>query len=266
MKLTAISTTGTKGSHTASDVIFAGSVNDQLLAQAIRVYMANDHQSTSRVKTRAEIVRTKKKWFKQKGTGNARHAARSAPIFVGGGVAHGPKGLSTASLSLSQKQKHQALRSAFSLQTEAIIVSDGIEALDGKTAKAQKALQTILGDQARTLVILSNRNEKSERAMANIPYALVMTAEHVTAYDICAADKIIISPEAVTALEERIGGKKAKKSEKKAVKAETKAAAVKTEATPVKKAPVKKTAAKPAAKKTVKKTTKKSTTASKAKK
>lgn len=252
MKLTAISTTGTKGTHTASDAVFGVSVNEQLLAQAIRVYQYNDHQSTSRVKTRGEVIRTKKKWFKQKGTGNARHAQRSAPIFVGGGVAHGPKGLSTANLKLSQTQKRQALRSALSLQHEAVIVSDGIETIKSKTADAHKAISFIVDNQPRTLIVISNRNDVVERAFANIPYVLVTTAEHVTALDVCAADTIVFSPEGVKALEERISDNKvvAQAAPKKVVK-------------PVAKAEEKSSTTKTEKKTTAKKTTKKSTSTKK---
>lgn len=214
MKLTAINTTGTKSTHTASDAVFGFAVNQPLLAQAIRVYTYNEHQSTSRVKTRAEVRRTKKKWFKQKGTGNARHAARSAPIFVGGGVAHGPKGLSTANLSLSQQQKHQALKSALTLQIDSIIVTEGIETSNGKTSQAHKFLHAILADEPRTLVVIANKNDKVEQAFGNIQYVLVTTAEHLTALDVVAADKIIFSPEAITALENRMS---ATKSVKKSV-------------------------------------------------
>lgn len=253
MKLTAINTTGTKSTHTVSDAVFGFAVNQPLLAQAIRVYTYNEHQSTSRVKTRAEVRRTKKKWFKQKGTGNARHAARSAPIFVGGGVAHGPKGLSTANLSLSQQQKHQALKSALTVQIESIIVTEGIEASSGKTSQAHKFLHAILADEPRTLVVIANRNEKVEQAFGNIQYVWVTTAEHVTALDVIAADKIIFSPEAIIALENRMTVTKPTK--RPVATAEVKKApAVKKESVAAPKAAtVKKTAA--PAKKVAKKTT-----------
>lgn len=262
MKLNAINTTGTKNTHTVSDAVFGFTVNQPLLAQAIRVYTYNEHQSTSRVKTRAEVRRTKKKWFKQKGTGNARHAARSAPIFVGGGVAHGPKGLSTANLSLSQQQKHQALKSALTVQIDSIIVTEGIENSNGKTSQAHKFLHAILADEPRTLVVIANRNDKVEQAFGNIQYVWVTTAEHVTALDVIAADKIIFSPEAITALENRMSAvKSAKKPMAKAatvkapvvkkekvvapkVVAVKKAATVKKTAAPAKKVTKKPTATK----------------------
>lgn len=204
MKLTAINTSGTKSTVTVSDAVFAAPARTQLLGQALRVYISNSHQGTSRVKTRSEVARTKKKWFKQKGTGNARHAQRSAPIFVGGGVAHGPKGLRPAPLTLSQKQKREALKAALSLQATHSIVSDGIEKLGVKTADAAKALKAIVADPGLVLVILANWNADVEQGMRNIPFVKVTTAEHVTVLDVCSADTVIISPEAVEALTARV--------------------------------------------------------------
>lgn len=83
--------------------IFATKPNQALLAQAVQIYLARARQASAKVKTRSEVNRTKKKWFKQKGTGNARHGARTAGIFVGGGVAHGPNGQQHYKLNLAAK-------------------------------------------------------------------------------------------------------------------------------------------------------------------
>ncbi|MDQ5951091.1 MAG: large subunit ribosomal protein [Patescibacteria group bacterium] len=251
MKLTAINTTGTKSTVTVSDSVFGGPVRDQLLGQAVRVYTSNSHQGTSKVKTRAEVARTKKKWFKQKGTGNARHAARSAPIFVGGGVAHGPKGVRPANLTLSQQQKRQALKSALSLQSANIIVSEGVEKMSVKTAAAAKTLKNIVADPGLILLVISKWNADLEQGVRNIAFVKVTTAEHVTVMDVCSADNIIISPEAVEALSARV---ETKKRVTKTVAAEKKAP-VKAEKTEKKEAKpvVKKTAAPKATKKVTKK-------------
>lgn len=95
--------------------IFNYPVNEALLNQVIHVYRDNTHQNTSRVKNRGEINRTHHKVYKQKGTGNARHGARSAPIYVGGGVAHGPSGVKPALKKLNQKMKAAGLAIVLSL-------------------------------------------------------------------------------------------------------------------------------------------------------
>src|SRR5690554_4960009 len=105
MKLTVITATSKASSIEVSDAVFGQKANPTLLAQAVRVYLSNLRQGTSKVKTRSEVSRTRAKWYRQKGTGNARHGARSAPIFVGGGVAHGPNGQQNWTKSLSRKMK-----------------------------------------------------------------------------------------------------------------------------------------------------------------
>ncbi len=89
--------------------VFNYPVSDALLTQVLHVYRANTHQNTSKVKNRGEINRTHHKVYRQKGTGNARHGARSAPIYVGGGVAHGPSGVQPAIKKLNQKMKAAGL-------------------------------------------------------------------------------------------------------------------------------------------------------------
>lgn len=89
--------------------LFAAKVAPELVAQALFVYRANSHQGTSKAQTRGDVNRTTAKWYKQKGTGRARHGARSAPLFVGGGAAHGPKGLKAGNLKLPLKMKHLAI-------------------------------------------------------------------------------------------------------------------------------------------------------------
>ena len=88
--------------------VFAYPVNPALLTQVLHVYRDNAHQNTSKVKTRGELTRTTRKMYKQKGTGNARHGSRMAPIFVGGGVAHGPTGVQPTNLKLNRKMKAAA--------------------------------------------------------------------------------------------------------------------------------------------------------------
>lgn len=255
MKLVKITATGTKGSLEANDAVFAAKVNDVLLSQSIRVYLANKRQGTSKVKTRGEIARTKKKWFKQKGTGNARHGARSANIFVGGGVAHGPKGNENWSLKLTPVLKKKALISALSAQAENIVVSDGLMSLSGKTKDAVALFNKVSSGETKILVIIVKSEENVIRSLRNIETVLIVSATRVNSLEIAMADKIVISPEAVKALEERLVVKA------EPAKAEVKVAPAKKAVNPaktdksVKKTPAKK-ATKPAATKSKPKVTK----------
>ncbi len=264
MKLVSHTKTGNEGSVTVSDALFGAPVNQTLLAQAVRVYRANARQGTAKVKTRSEVARTKKKWYKQKGTGNARHGARSAHIFVGGGVAHGPDGTQNWSLSLSQRMKHKALISALSAQVEQSSVCDAVTELSGKTKEAVALFESMgLADQ-RILVIVHEQVEELRRATQNLQNVFVTTAYRTNAFEVAQANHIVFTSEAISALENRVADKKQsapkstapkaskidaaeKTSEKKATKktstkAEPKKAAPKKVAT---KKPATKTAAKP---------------------
>ena len=101
------------GSISLPESIFKAKVNPQVVAQAVRVYLANQRQGTSSTKTRGEVQGSTRKIYRQKGTGRARHGSIRAPIFVHGGVAFGPKPRDF-SLKIPSKIKQQALFSAFS--------------------------------------------------------------------------------------------------------------------------------------------------------
>ncbi len=223
MKLASITSTGKTGSVTAHDGLFSAKVNDVLLAQAIRVYMSNKRQGTSKVKGRSEVNLTKRKVYKQKGTGNARHGAKSAPIFVGGGVAHGPTGLENWSRNLSRKMKAKALLSALSAQAENTIIVDGLHDLSGKTKEAVTLLESVLTTSRKVLVVLEARNEKVERALSNIQNISTLTADLINAYHIAGVNKVIMTSGAVKVLEARL-----LPAEEVAVKAPVKKAATTT--------------------------------------
>ena len=93
--------------------VFAVKVNPSLMTQAVRIYLTNQRQGNVKVKTRSEVIGSTRKIYRQKGTGKARHGAIKAPIFVGGGVAHGPK-QKDYHLKFNKKEKKQALFSALS--------------------------------------------------------------------------------------------------------------------------------------------------------
>ncbi|MFZ5376416.1 MAG: 50S ribosomal protein L4 [Patescibacteria group bacterium] len=252
MKLNLVSTTSTNSTVTVSDEVFAAKPNKIVLSQAVRVYLANQRQGTSKTKTRSEINRSKKKWFKQKGTGNARHGARTPNIFVGGGVSHGPTGLENWKLSLSVAVRRLAMRLALSAQAGSIVVSEEIGELRAKTAVAAKLVKGLTGGSKRVLVILPKTVPNVVRALRNIETVLVMTASRVSLLEVVYADRIIIAKDALTVLEDRLLGKV---NAKPTVSQSDEVAMF--VAKKVEKKPAKKAAAK-TAKKEVKKTTAKS--------
>lgn len=252
MQLPTFTTTGKKGTLTASDAIFAEPVNSTLISQAVRVYLSNARQGTSKVKTRSEVTGSRRKIYKQKGTGGARHAARSAPIFVGGGVTHGPTGNQNWHLTLTKKLKQKALISALSWQKDSITVIDEVESISGKTKDMIKLLTTVNPKLQRVLVIVPKQIPAVERAISNLRGVAVMEARQVNALDICSAEAIVMTTASVQVLEKRLAKDAAEKSDESKVKAVKPVApkAVKTKKKPVEKvakkaAPKAKAVAKP---------------------
>lgn len=206
MKLTKANLTGTNSSVTANDTVFGATVNESLLAQAVRVYLSNKRQGTSYTKTRGEVNRTKKKWYKQKGTGNARHGARSANIFVGGGTAHGPKGNTDWTLKLTAVLKKKAMIAALSAQASKVIVSDDIMTLSGKTKDAVALLAKIVPAAQKILVVINKSEENVLKSLRNLETVLVVSAARINTLEVVLADAIVMTPDALSALETRLVG------------------------------------------------------------
>ncbi|MBU0974553.1 50S ribosomal protein L4 [Patescibacteria group bacterium] len=204
MKIKSITPTNKLSTITVNDEIFGVSANGQLLSQAIRVYLSNKRQGTSKVKTRGEVTGSRRKIWKQKGTGNARHGAKSAPIFVGGGVAHGPTGLENWTLKLSKHMKKKALIVALSLQSENIFITDNLADFDGKTKTAAKLLKDLSISGKKVLLATNGNNELVRRAFGNIQRVNVMEGSLVNVLDVASSDAIIFSKDAVKSLEKRL--------------------------------------------------------------
>lgn len=200
---------------TASDTVFAAKVNQFLLAQAVRVYIANEHQGTSSAQTRSDVTRTKKKWFKQKGTGNARHGARSANIFVGGGAAHGPKQEQHLTLTLSKQQKKKALISALSLRVEDVLVCNAVSKLEGKTKDAKKLLDKISPESKKIVIVMDEISDLSFRSLRNIPEIKTIEARRLNALDVVDTQQLIMTKTAVKVLETRLVNNKQPATSKK---------------------------------------------------
>lgn len=247
MKLQSITISGKKGQEVES-AIFDRVGDAKLVAQAVRVYLSNQRSGTAKTKTRAEVNLTKKKWFKQKHTGNARHGAQSAPIFVGGGVSHGPHGNANWKLSMSKMMRTRALESALNVQAtaEKLSIVEGLEKISGKTKDMIIALKALELSSKAVLLITDDASDELLRSTQNVGNVLVVNARDINTYIIARAQSILITPEGLSALESRLGARDAKK----ATTADT------LKAKKVKK--VEKVEKKPAVKKTtVKKTVKK---------
>ena len=220
MKVTSITASNKFSTVSVSDEVFGAAINESLLSQAIRVYLSNKRQGTSKVKTRGEVIGSRKKIWKQKGTGNARHGAKSAPIFVGGGVAHGPKGIENWNLSLSKVMKKKALIAALSAQAENVVVADNLSEIEGKTKKAAQFLDTINVTGKKVLLILDTNSTDVLRAFNNIQEVTVIQDELVNALDIASVESIVMTKVALKNIEARLAVTTVKETAVKAKVAE----------------------------------------------
>ena len=206
MKIARLTTSGIGEAMTANLVVFGAEINQVLLAQAVRVYRANERQGTSKVKTRAEINRTKKKWFKQKGTGNARHGARTPNIFVGGGVSHGPTGIQNWSLTLTKSMKQKALQSALAAQVENSFVMEDFDAKT-KNAVLRKMIGLARKKAEKVMVVLPRLTSPITLALRNMSRVTLVSAGRLTALEVAQTDLVVFTEAAVAVLEKRLGQK-----------------------------------------------------------
>jgi len=181
--------------------IFGVEVNVGLMHQAFVRQMANARQGNHKTKTRSEVRLTKAKWYRQKGTGRARHGARSAPIFVGGGVAHGPRPRKYTQ-AMPRKMRRGAIRSALSALARdgQLIIVDQLQADRPKTKEMRETINTLAGD-GKTLVLLAERNENVQRGIKNLPQTRWLRANLLNIRDLLGHDKVIIPLDALDTIQ-----------------------------------------------------------------
>ena len=191
------------GSVELSDEIFGLEPRADLIHRMILWQLAKRQAGTHKTKTRAEIARTGKKIYRQKGTGGARHGSARAPIFRGGGRAMGPVVRSHAH-DLPKKVRALALKHALSAKVKAggLIIVDDVKLAEPKT----KVLAERFGKLgvANALIIGGAQVEENfARAARNIPNVDVLPVQGINVYDILRRDTLILSKAAVDALEAR---------------------------------------------------------------
>ena len=185
--------------------IFDVSVSDKLIAQSIRVYLANQRSSFAKAKTRSEVAGTRKKVWAQKGTGNARHGNRTAPIFVGGGSAMGPDGLQNYSLKINKKMKRQAINSILTKFAKAnkIILIDQFKNLPPKTKDGiklitgLKAADKVLSESQKIGIITSQTLDNVKRAFGNLPKINLLSLKSLNIYDLSNQNFLILSQNSI---------------------------------------------------------------------
>lgn len=201
MKLNVYNQNGEKVStiNVAKDV-FGCEVNNQVMFDAVTVYMANLRQATAKTKNRSEVSGGGKKPFRQKGTGRARAGSTRSPIWVGGGNVFGPKGNQNFKIKQNKKEHNLALRSALSqLGSKNIYVLDEIK-VNGKTSEVVALLKGLKLDNKKVLVVTSD--DLVYRASANLANLVLRTNDNVSVYDLLNAQALLLNKEEVKVLEE----------------------------------------------------------------
>jgi large subunit ribosomal protein L4 len=186
-----------------NDAIFGLEPREDLIARMVRYQLAKRRAGTHAVKNRADIARTGKKMYKQKGTGSARHGSARVPQFRGGGRAFGPLVRSHAH-DLPKKVRALALKHALSakLKDGAIIVVDSANATEAKTASLKATFARIGLTNA---LIIDGAQVEANFALAarNIPQIDVLPVQGINVYDILRREKLVLTKAAVDALEAR---------------------------------------------------------------
>lgn len=184
--------------------VFGAPVSKALMHQALVRQNANAHLGTHKVKTRAEVSRTTKKLFRQKGTGRARQGSMKAPHWKGGGVAFGPVPRSYDQ-AMPRKMRRAAVRSALSqkLLDEGIVLVDKLEMEAPKTRELAAAMSSL--GVTRGLLVLPEHNTAVEKSARNLVNVKALLAGYLNVRDIFKYDQLVISLDALKTIEQWLG-------------------------------------------------------------
>ena len=205
MEIEKLSIDGKTTTVKVADKILSAKINKKLVSNVLYKTNANYKGRKAKTKQKNEIIGSTSKIYAQKGTGNARHASRKAPIFVGGGVAHGPKGESN--YKVRKLNKSEKKLSIASLITEKNNLKDLIIFNDfDKEIKKTKEMNNILikFNATNSLIILDKKSkEKIEKSVRNIPNVKTTDVNHFSAFDIVKYKKLIFTESSIKELEKR---------------------------------------------------------------
>jgi len=188
-----------------SEKVFSSEVNEKLISHVLYSQIANKKLRKAKTKQRGEISGSTAKIYAQKGTGNARHSSRKAPLFVGGGVAHGPKGDTYKVRKLNKKEKKISLISAISQKTldKKLIIFEDFQTKIKKTKEFNNFLKK---NKINNALVVSDLNTKKniELSLRNIPNIKLIDTNYLNTYEILKYEKIIFTKTAAKEIEKRI--------------------------------------------------------------
>jgi large subunit ribosomal protein L4 len=205
MKLEKINIDGKKASIEISDKIIAAKINPRLVSQVLYKTNANYKGRKAKTKQKNEITGSTSKIYAQKGTGNARHASKKAPIFVGGGIAHGPKGeLNHKKRKLNKSEKKLSIASLITKKNnlnDLIIIDD----IQKQILKTKEMNSLLIKFEAKNSIIIADKKSKDNiyKSVRNIPNVKITDVNHFSAYDLAKFKKVIFTETSIKELEKR---------------------------------------------------------------
>ena len=205
MKIDKLNLDGKKGSIEVLDKIFSAKINNKLVSNVLYKTNANYKGRHAKTKQQNEVSGPTSKIYAQKGTGNARHASRKAPIFVGGGIAHGPKGqLAYKTRKLNKSEKKSSIASLISeknINKSLLIFSDFNSKI--KKTKEMNAIVKKFEFKNSLMILDKSSKENIEKSIRNIPNIKVTDINHFSAFDIVKFEKLVFTESSIKELEKR---------------------------------------------------------------
>ena len=205
MKIDKINLTGKKETFEITGKIFSNKNYDKLIQTVIYKQNANFKKRKAKTKQKNEIIGSTSKIYAQKGTGNARHASRKAPIFVGGGVAHGPKGENAYKIrKLNKNEKKISVSAIISKKhkTKNLIVFEDFKSTISKTKKMFEILNQ---NDAKNAILILDKTSKENiyKSAKNIPNIKITDVNHFSSFDLLKYNKIIFTETSIKELEKK---------------------------------------------------------------
>ena len=205
MKIDKINIDGNKMSIEISDKIIAAKINEKLVSNVLYKTNANYKGRKAKTKQKNEITGSTAKIYAQKGTGNARHASKKAPIFVGGGVAHGPKGeLNYKIRKLNKSEKKLSIASIITKKNKLknLIIFDDFQK---KVLKTKEMNNILINFEAKNSIIIADKKSRENifKSIKNIPNVKITDVNHFSAYDLAKFKKVIFTETSIKELEKR---------------------------------------------------------------
>jgi large subunit ribosomal protein L4 len=190
------------GEIEVNEKVFGAEVKPHLFWEVVRWQQAKKRAGTHSVLTRHGVKGTTQKVYRQKGTGNARHGSKKAPVYVGGGVAHGPHPRNYG-FKVNKKVRAGALRSALSMKIveSRLKVVESFELAQPKTKDAKAALERLGAGKA---LVVDNTNEGLNRSLRNLEGCKYLNVAGLNVYDLLRYDTVILTKSALESAQERL--------------------------------------------------------------